>query len=183
MKKYLVVLLLFFPAVSFGVPSVRMLGTGQPALTAASATSVAKVTPAKSSVESNKAVSVGRLGSLHAKPTKAVINTGVSSSSRFPVITPAHSYNSVAVPQTGGAGSSYTSTNVDVRTIVEEVTRNIEDNYYTKTQIDDLIQGGGTTQEIDPRMFDVVRTSNPATTHGADAPSGFVYIWIEENNH
>lgn len=181
MKKYLVALLLFFPAVSFGVPSVRMLGTGQPALPSASSSSAAKVTPSKSTVESNKLASVGRLGSLHAKPTK-VVSSSASPSSRFPVITPAHSYNSVAVPQTSGTGSSYASTNVDVRTIVEEVTRNIETNYYTKTQVDDLIQGGA-QQETDKRMFDVVRTSNPRTTHDADAPAGFVYIWIEENNH
>jgi len=180
MKKYLVVFLLFFPAISFGVPSVRMLGSVQPV--AAQPATATKLTPAKSSVENAKPVSIGRAASLQAKSKVSSLTSGAgtSSTSRFPIITAAHSYNSVTSPQATGGSTGSSSVNVD--TIIQAVTNNIENNYYTKEEVNNLIQQGSTV-DIDPRMFDVVRTSNPAQAHNADAPSGFVYIWIEENNN
>ena len=125
MKTYLVLLLVFLPIVSFGAPSVRMLGNQQ-ALSAA-VNSGTKVTPVRSSGESVGAITNARIGSLNVKPKSGALTF----SSRFPVIQPAYSYSSVSAPQTTG-GPAHAPSNVDVSVIVDAVTQDIQNNYYDK---------------------------------------------------
>ena len=199
MKKYVISLLLFLPMVSFGAPSVRMLGN-QPALSAA-ISSGAKVTPVKAPNESSSSSSSARIGTLSArsKPSNLSSVKTVSSSSRFPVIQPAFSYNSVSTPQTGGtsgsSGSANVPANVNVAEIVDAVTQNIERNYYNTDQVYNNTHFVEAVQNVindntndDPR-FDAIRISdgNPRTyweNKGLSLPSdnSYVYIWIEENN-
>lgn len=116
MKKFLIFALLFLPVASFGASSVRVLGSGTatPAAGLASATKVtpAKVTAAKPAAASTASTAAtSRIGTIRAKP-KATTNTlsaGTSSStstgSRFPVITPAHSYKTVTSQQAGATNT------------------------------------------------------------------------------
>lgn len=192
MKKYLVLFLVFLPAMSFGAPSVRMLGS-QPALSAA-INSGAKVTPVKSSGESSGVTTSARIGSLHTKPKSGALTSAgsVSSSSRFPVIQPAYSYNSVNAPQTSG-GPAYAPANVDVAAIVDAVTQNIQDNYYDRNEVYNNNEFVTAVQEVmedfeNPRI-DAVRVRTAAQgspklywdNKGLSLPSDYIYIWVEEN--
>ena len=185
MKKCLILLLVFAPVVSFGAPSVRMLGN-QPALSAA-ISSGARVTPVKASGESTGTVSNARIGSLHSKPKASALTSvgSVSSASRFPVIQPAYSYNTVTAPQTGGSsGSAQMPANVDVAAIIDAVTHNIENNYYDVNEVYNNNEFVTAVQNVmedvdDPRIDAVKIGSRPV--HSASLPSDYVYIWIEEN--
>lgn len=180
MKKYLILALMFVPMVSFAAPSVRVLGTGTG--TPASATSGAKVTPAKNASVAKVATSVGgtsnsaaasRIGTLRAAPkvgsgTGAAAATGTA---RFPVITPAHSYSSVNKPQAVGGG---TTVNVDLT------------KYYDKEEVDNIINA---LEQIEDPAIDMVRvssTGNPKSKwennpwYQKRIDDGFVFMWIEE---
>lgn len=194
MKKYVAFVLLMLPTMAFAVPSVRMLG-GQPALTAAAGS---KITPVKKTTSSSddSATSSARVGSLRAK-SKAVSlissENSNASSSRFPVITPAHSYNSVLAPKTGNTPTSAqpSTANVDLMAIIDALTQKIENDYYVKEdvynktevynkdEVENLINEN--IPEIDDARFDAIRTTDPRIERGVDAPDGYVYIWVEEN--
>lgn len=183
MKKYGILLLLFVPIVSFGAPSVRMLGNNKPALTAAAA-SGAKITPTKTTESS---VNTSRVGSLHAKTkTSSLVTTGsLGTESRFPVIKPAGIYNSVVSPKPDNAPTvAPTPSGVDVAAIVDAVTQNIENNYYTKTEVyntDEFKEAvRAEIPETDDPRIDAVRIGSKPV-HSAQLPSDYVYIWIEEN--
>lgn len=183
MKKYGILLLLFVPMVSFGAPSVRMLGNNKPALTAAAA-SGARITPTKTTESS---VNTSRIGSLRAKTkTSGLTATGsLGTGSRFPVITAASSYNSVAAPKTDVAPAvAPAQGNVDTAAIVDAVTQNIENNYYTKSEVyntDEFKEAvRAEIPETDDPRIDAVRIGS-RPVHSAQLPSDYVYIWIEEN--
>lgn len=194
MKKYVVFLLLFLPMVSFGAPSVRMLGN-QPALSAA-ISSGSKVTPVKSSAE-NAAASTARIGTLSAKAKTSNLSSAnsIKSSSRFPVIQPAYSYNSVSTPQTGGSsGGSYAPSHVNVDEIVSAVTQNIDGRYYTKAEVynnSDFVEAvQDVVEDVDDPRIDAIRVRTAAQgsprsyweSQGLSLPSGYVYMWVEDNN-
>jgi hypothetical protein len=199
MKKYLVLSLIFVPMVSFGAPSVRMLGN-QPALSAAM-NSGAKVTPVKSSNENTGVASTARVGSLQAKVKSGNLTSvgTASSSSRFPVIQPAYSYNTVAAPQTGGSSSpAQVPANVDVAAIIDAVTQNIENNYYDINHVYNNNEFVTAVQKEvedfdDPRVDAIrIRTAQEGSPSGyweakinqgkaRELPSDYVYIWVEEN--
>jgi len=179
MKKYIVLALLFVPMVAWGAPSVRVLGNK--AATPAATTTVTKVTPAKTT-----AVTTGdttsRVGTVRAKAkTSAVSNTAANSVSRFPVITPAKSYNAVIKPQPSGGNTTVKPVDVDTDAIVQEVTQNVEqniDNY--KQEVNTIINE--LKDKDDPR-FDMVRvsTENPVNKwSGYDIPSDYVFMWVED---
>ncbi len=200
MKKYFGLFLLFLPMVSLGAPSVRVLGN-QPALTAA-INSGAKLTPVKASNE-NSGSAAARVGTLSAKPKVSNLSSAnsINSSSRFPVIQPAHSYSSVSSPQTGGASSggsaSYAPSNVNVAEIIDAVTEHIENNYYDTAHVYNnnkfvtAVRNVINDNEKDDPRFDAIRISNgnPRTYWESkglslpdDSTNKYVYIWIEENN-
>ena len=124
MKKFLIFALLILPVASFGASSVRVLGSGAatPAAGAKTTTiSAAKITPAKvtaakpSAASTASTATTSRIGTIRAKPktTTGTISAGTSggttsTGSRFPVITPAHSYKVVNTQQAAGntGGSS-----------------------------------------------------------------------------
>ncbi|MBO7042706.1 MAG: hypothetical protein J6W08_02450 [Alphaproteobacteria bacterium] len=171
MKKYLVLALLLVPTVSFAAPSVRVLGSGS-GTTASSATGT-KITPAKTAnvskaaaTNTGRTASGSRIGTVRAMPkvgSGTVSTTASGTASRFPVITPAHSYSSVTKPQT----ASGTTINVDL------------DNYYNKEEVNNIINA--LKEEDDPRI-DAIRLVDPSTPglHTKDLPSDYVYMWIEE---
>ena len=116
MKKFLIFALLILPITSFGASSVRVLGSGTatPAAGLASATKVtpAKVTAAKPAAASTASTAAtSRIGTIRVKPnaTTNTLSAGTSSStsagSRFPVITPAHSYKTVTSQQAGATNT------------------------------------------------------------------------------
>ncbi len=206
MKKCLILFWVFVPVVSFGAPSVRMLGN-QPALSAA-INAGAKVTPVKSSGESTNTLSNARVGSLNSKvkPSSLTSSGAVSSSSRFPVIQPAYSYNTVATPQTGGAsqtggyssGPAQMPANVDVAAIIDAVTHNIENNYYNVNEVYNNSEFVTAVRDVvngvdDPRIDAIrVRTAQQGSPSAyweskisqgkaKSLPSDYIYIWVEEN--
>ena len=173
MKKIFVLTLLLVPTVSFAAPSVRVLGSGS-GTTASSATG-SKITPAKTANVSKAATlntakgastAGSRIGTVRAVPkvgSGTVSTTASGAASRFPVITPAHSYSSVTKPQTA---SGNTTINVDL------------DNYYNKEEVNTIINA--LKEEDDPRI-DAIRLVDPSTPglHTKDLPSDYVYMWIE----
>ena len=187
MKKYGFLLLLLLPMTAFGAPSVRMLGN-QPALSAASNMG-AKVTPVKSSA-SEDASGVARIGTLRAqqKNSNAIISSsnGGNTSSRFPVIASVPSYNSVAsvkTKETAYAGPAPAS--VDIEEIVNNVRQEIENNYYSKTEVEQKLTNVDNSitniiNNLDDSRFDAVRLSDPSEERG-NPPAGYAYIWVEED--
>lgn len=177
MNKVLILTLLFVPTLSFAAPSVRMLGNKAP--TSLSAQTETKVTPTKNT--SNTALS--RVGTLRVN-TKTTGNTGAitSSSSRFPVITPAHSYSSVVSPGTVNTNTGATVAGVDAAAIadaVAEAKEELRQEYYNKSQFTEAVRDA---IEDDPR-FDAIRLVDPAQAknrQGQTLPSDYVYIWIEK---
>ncbi len=117
MKKLLIFALLLVPMTAFAASSVRVLGTGTTPgagtkVTAANTANTARVTPAKATAAKPAAASAAstaatsRIGTIRVKPKTTATGTLTSSSSgttssgsRFPVITPAHSYKTVGPQQ------------------------------------------------------------------------------------
>lgn len=175
MKKFLIFVLLCIPMTAFAASSVRVLGgkSATPGTTVPTSTASAKVLPAKSAAVKTTSAASPRIGTVRAKaktvaPTtvggSVTSTTSTNSGSRFPVITPAHSYNSVTKPS---AASSGNTTNVNVN------------NYYTKDEVDEKLD--------DPR-FDMIRISNGnPESNWTDNPllqqrlnERYVFMWIEE---
>ncbi len=188
MKKFgLLLLLLFVPVVSFGAPSIRMLGNKTAMTTTAASGS--KITPVKATVSNEASNSTARLGSLRAKSKTNNLTTNNSlKGSRFPVITPASSYNSVAAPQISGGtygGTASVPANVDVAAIVDAVTQNIANDYYNKTEVyntnefKEAVRAEIPEETDDPRIDAIRIGSRPS--HSAELDPNYVYIWIEEN--
>ena len=188
MKKVLIFTLLFIPTLSFAAPSVRMLGSKAPATTVTQ--SETKSTSAKSSA------GLARIGTLRANNKVTTTNaTGAitSSNSRFPVITPAHSYSSVQTPSvTSGGGTTTIVSGVDeaaiadaVAALKDEIIQEIADDYYDKDEFDEAVQAA----VLDDPRFDAIRLINPANASNrrgqnfpasTDSGDGYVYIWIEK---
>ena len=174
MKKYIVLALLLIPVASFGAPSVRVLGNNAGTPAASGATAV-KVTPAKTTLKAASDSSAARVGTLRAKSKTSgtVSTTGATSTSRFPVITPAHSYSSVTKPQPAATTTTVTPSNIDI------------DNYYTKEEVNNIVNA--LNQEEDPRV-DMIHMGNQRAswmaTHGARVNElendGYVFMWIED---
>lgn len=178
MKKILIFALMFVPMVSFAAPSVRVLGSGTG--TTASSTSGAKITPAKiSSVSKSAALNTSkssstagsRVGTLRAVPKvgSGVVSTtgGVSTASRFPVITPAHSYSSITKPQvTGGTTVINGVTEEDVVNIIVQELKKNED-----PRVDMIYTGENREaywRDKNPQLVDQYLNE------------GYVFMWIEE---
>ena len=122
MKKLLIFALLLIPVTSFAASSVRVLGSGSGSTSSTTKPS-AKVVPTKATAAKPAAAQSGdsttsRIGTVRAKPKTTLGTVSASSKttttnnagSRFPVITPASSYNTVTKPQSGnvvsGAGAA-----------------------------------------------------------------------------
>ena len=61
----------------------------------------------------------------------------------------------------------------------EEVDARITEINNSLTEVNNTITD--VTNNLDDSRFDAIRTTNPRTArNGADAPAGYVYIWIEE---
>ena len=186
MKKLFIFALLVLPMTTFAASSVRVLGSGSnlpgsgTTKTTSSSAKVATTPKAalpKAAASAAKAGdgSSSRIGTVRVKPTtKATTttatgttsNAAATAGSRFPVITPAHSYDTVVNPQAGN-GVKPSGQNVDLS------------NYYNKQEVDDLID--------DPR-FDMIRISagNPRPNWVGNPllqqreGQGYVFMWIEE---
>ena len=193
MKKYLVLFLVFSPVVSFAVPSVRHL-SGTPALT--SAASKTKITPAKSESKPSGAAATISASSARVGTLRAKVKSNDSSSqtttqgSRFPAIVSSYSYTPVDSPDQGkNYETEAAAQNVNVDQIIEAVTQNITNNYYSKEEVYNREQVDAKIEGIpdDPR-FDairVVRGRNGVVPSDSDyptnLPSNYIYMWIEEN--
>ena len=187
MKKLFIFALLILPMTTFAASSVRVLGSGSNlpgAGTTKTTSSSAKVatTPKaalpKAAASAAKAGdgSSSRIGTVRVKPTAKTTttttatgttsNAAATAGSRFPVITPAHSYNTVVNPESGN-GIKPGAQNVDLS------------NYYNKQEVDDKLD--------DPR-FDMIRINNgnPESHWYGNAllqqrkNEGYVFMWIEE---
>lgn len=186
MKKLLVFVLLFMPMTSFAASSVRVLGA-KPATTTAGTTNVGttKAVPAKTTTTAKSGdAATSRIGTVRAKTktaTGTVSSASAGSNSRFPVITPAHSYNTANTQKPTSGGGTVVPSTVDTSEIVERITTVLRENYVQKSEITDIIQG-----ELDDPRFDAVYVTsdanyNPASRWpGKNLPSGYVYIWVEE---
>ena len=173
MKKYIVLALLFVPMVSWGAPSVRVLGSNTATSTAAGST--VRVTPAKNVVSKTSDSTASRVGTLRTK-TKAntVSSAGTTTNSRFPVITPAHSYSSVVKPQPTGGGTT---------TVIQQQDVDL-DNYYTKSE---TYNTNEVDQKLDDPRFDMIRISDGDPRDNWDPAKvkeredqGYVFMWIEK---
>ena len=192
MKKLILLALLIIPVTSFAASSVRVLGANT-ATSGSAAKPAAKVVPSKNTAVKTTAAkaaaggtttatsgasNTSRIGTIRAKtktPTGTVSgttsSTATTSGSRFPVITPAHSYNAVTTPQ----ANSNTALPSDVTTIVEALNQKIE-----------IIEQN---MEDDPR-FDMIRISDGSPEAGwrqknnalVDKRIGehYVFMWVEE---
>ena len=190
MKKFLVFALLIFPMTVFAAPSVRMLGSK--ANTNVVPQSESKVTPTKNTSGASSA----RIGTLRTNTKITSNNAGAitSSSSRFPVITPAHAYNSVISPGTNSNNAGASTAGVDVAAIEsaikdakDEIKTEMASDYYQKDS-EEFKEAVRAAIEDDPR-FDAVRLIDPASAtnrrgqtfpSSPDAGDGYVYIWIEK---
>ena len=172
MKKLLMISLLVLPMTATAASSVRVLGTNSNTGSVAAQ----KITPTKS-VSSIGSNTTPRVGSLRAAP-KLSSNTGVvpSSSSRFPIISTAHSYNSVTTPTSSG---TVVPASVDVDAIVDAVTQRIENNYYSKTEVYNNNEFKQAVQDVDDPRIDAIKVGS-RPVHSATLPSDYVYIWIEQ---
>ena len=133
MKKYILVILMCFPMLSFGAPSVRALGSN--AVVGASGTTASKITPVKASnVGSVSGSGVARVGSLRAKATTVNTPSAVSgTTTRFPVVSPTRLFNTAMAPRP----VSYSSTTInnteavdltDIEQKIEQNKNNIQNN-------------------------------------------------------
>lgn len=176
MKKIVLLALLLVPTMSFAASSVRVLGTKNATTTSgatATAAPAAKVLPAKAATASSASAG-SRVGTVRALPKVAsgtVSTAATNSTSRFPVITPAHSYNTVNKPQTVSGGT--TVINADL------------DNYYNKDEVNTIINE--LKDDEDPRV-DMIHLGNKRAdwfrTHEDRVKDlereGYVFMWVEE---
>lgn len=116
MKKLLIFALMILPMTAFSAPSVRVLGSGAnlPGAGSTTKTTSVKATATPKAASAAKATDTTlRAGTVRAKvkpatgtlpkaATSAKATTATAVGSRFPVITPAHSYNTVPKQQTTG---------------------------------------------------------------------------------
>ena len=187
MKKLFIFALLVLPMTTFAASSVRVLGSGSnlpgsgTTKTTSSSAKVATTPKAALPKAAASAAKVGdgsssRIGTVRVKPTAKTTtttatgttsNAAATAGSRFPVITPAHSYNTVVNPESGN-GIKPGAQNVDLS------------NYYNKQEVDDKLD--------DPR-FDMIRISNgnPRSKwignpllNKRETEDGYVFMWIEE---
>lgn len=160
MKKFILLALLCIPVTSFAASSVRVLGTksANPG-TSASAAPV-KVLPTKTTNVSADRAAGARVGTIKTAP-KVTTNTITAnknvttstSAARFPVITPAHSYDSVKKPQT--AGTTVVNAEEDPR--VDMIHMGNREDYWRHTK------------NMDGRVSDLVN-------------DGYVFMWVEDAN-
>ena len=158
---------------AFSASSVRVLGSGSTA-TGSVAKPAAKVVPAKTTTAKattggNTATS-SRIGTVRTKSVKptattgtitsSASNTSATTNSRFPVITPAHSYNTVTKPQTGGTGTSTSPTPVSVS----------DDPRF------DMILKANSAEEM---RADWVRRVGENVVRQREN-EGYVFMWVEE---
>jgi len=172
MKKLLIFAFMLLPMTAFSASSVRVLGSGSnlpgSGSTTKTTTSSARVTPSKAAAPKTTTTTKtgdstsSRVGTVRAKPktTTGGTSSTTTAGSRFPVITPAHSYNTVVNPKTGGTTTAGTSS-AEVEVIVNAI---LED---------------------DPR-FDMIRINNGSPENKWDAQKvaqrkaqGYVFMWIE----
>ncbi len=164
MKKYLFVLFMCLPVMAVGAPSVRALGGGA-AVSGSTGAMATKVTPAKTG-----SAGVSRVGSLRAR----AVTTGASggaisgSSTRFPVLLPTKSYNSVQAPRPVASGT----TNVNTTEINENIT-NITNQI---TEIDGRITNITESLKDDSR-FDSISTLPLSGNPGENR----AWIWVEDS--
>ena len=170
MKKLLIFTLLLLPMTTFAASSVRVLGA-KPATTTASGTTATNTGSSnlmraaqatKTSAANTAGATTSRIGTVSSKAKKTTGTltgaTTTSAGSRFPVITPAHSYNTVNKPQSG-SNNAGTGSNT---TIVKEA-------------------------EEDPRL-DMIHVNSQETYWrnknnalvNQRLDDGYVFMWIEE---
>lgn len=176
MKKFVLLALLFIPVTTFAASSVRVLGakTSTSGTAVSSNTPAAKVLPTKAATTGN--TGAARTGTVRAVPkattgtVSASTATTANSTARFPVISPARPYSSVAKPQVTGGGVA----SADLS------------NYYTKqetynqNEIDNMLE--------DPRV-DMIHTgaNKEAYWRGKKGDQeindlmrdGYVFMWVE----
>ena len=188
MKKLLIFALLFVPVTSFAASSVRVLGSGSSALPGSgSATKTTSATPARA-VSTAKAAtpkaataaaakagdgSTSRIGTISAKVKKPVTTTATtstgstaSSGSRFPVITPAQSYNTVAKPQ-ANTGTTVVPGDIDLVSIINAVKAEIEEDPRV-----DMIHAGNREAYWRDKVGNA--------TVNKYLNDGYYFMWIEE---
>jgi len=179
MKKIIVLALLILPVTSFGASSVRVLGAKAAPASGSGVTAApapAKALPAKSATTNASGNSGSRIGTVRAIPKATTTAAGTAATtgnpSRFPVISPAHSYSSVTKPQTSG---TTTVINPDLS------------NYYTKEEVDYKIEQ--IEPEEDPRVDMIHLGSKRAEwmkTHEDKVKElendGYVFMWVEEGD-
>lgn len=159
MKKFLFVLFMCLPVVTFAAPSVRALGGGAK-VSGASENMAAKVTPGKSG-----STGVARVGSLRARAVTTGANAGAisGSTSRFPVLLPTKSYNSVQAPRPTSSGTSVVNTT--------EINENIANITNQITEID-----GRITNIVNDKRFDSIST----VPLSGDPGENRAFIWVTE---
>ena len=188
MKKYILAILFITPFAVSAAPSVRVLGNKNVGNT--------QIVPAKTGTV--KTTTNARVGTLKTKTTSSG-PSGVltSNGSRFPVITPAKSYNIVTQPSGGTTSGGNTGTTTPSNTgscnmctdtineIVDTVTNKVEgdivSNYYDKTEVYNNNEFTEAVKDVDDPRIDAIRTRNPAGLHqGAELPDDYIYVWIEQ---
>lgn len=210
MKKYILVILMCFPMISFGAPSVRALGGG--AIVGTSGATVNKITPVKAGSASSASISnAARVGSLRAKVTTVGAPSAVSGSTgRFPVISSAKVYNTAATPRPVSSISNTSiinaEANLDALTqrvtdiedlrgntnvvkmsnlegdtaIVRTVTQNTTD---IQTNKNDISDNKGRIKDLEDKT-DTVLVSNgsglPDEFSDREKADNRAWIWVEE---
>lgn len=193
MKKFLLLALFITPVVAFAAPSVKKLGGGSIASsgTITSSGTTKTVTPAKAGTTSVS--NAARIGTLRAKKNNIGTTGAITgSAARFPVITAAKTYNSVATvaPVNSGTSTSGCSCNTDAFYDKVEVDAKITDvnsdvvtlNQQIESINNEITNINNSISNADDGRFDAIRTVNPAIARGQEAPEGYVYIWIEEGS-
>lgn len=207
MKKILLLLLLFVPVVSMAAPSVRVLGkpavtsdAGGTKITPAKSTGVTNANTAarlgslraktgaissassrfpvitSAKVYNNVNIPTGKTGTVttggNTNPpagdvdVNAIINA-VKSDLRNEYYNRNDTYNRNEIYN---RNETYNKEEVDAR--ITEINNSL-------TEVNNAITD--VTNNLDDSRFDAIRTTNPRTArNGADAPEGYVYIWIEE---
>ena len=199
MKKYILVILMCFPMISFGAPSVRALGGG--AIVGTSGATVNKITPVKAGSASSASISnAARVGSLRAKATTVNAPSALSgSTARFPVISTAKVYNTAAAPRpiSSVSNTSIINTEENLDALTQRV-ENIEELrgdkkvVKTVTNVSNL-EGNtiivNTVKDNKDSIEELNKNADTVLVHtGSDLPSEFnrskadnrAWIWVEE---
>ena len=168
MKKLLVFAILLLPMTTFAASSVRVLGakpaTSGATTTTAMTSNISKAAQSKTASTNTDGATTSRIGAISSKAKKATgtltgsKTTGTTSGSRFPVITPAHSYNTVNKPQ---SGTNNTGTGGGTTVI---------------------------TRDVDDPRFDMIHVNNRESYWRNEMPDlvnqrereGYVFMWVEE---